>query len=64
MAEIELSVLSHQCVDPRQPDFATLKAEVAAWQARTGGRGNRIGLRFTTDDARIELERLSPTLQN
>lgn len=34
MAEIELSVLSRQCLDRRVPDFETLQAEVAAWQER------------------------------
>jgi hypothetical protein len=40
MAEIELSVLSRQCLDRRVPDFETLQAEVAAWAgaARRGGR--------------------------
>jgi hypothetical protein len=32
MAEIELSVLSRQCLDRRIPDAATLTREVAAWQ--------------------------------
>jgi hypothetical protein len=59
MAEIELSVLSRQCLDQRVPDFATLQAEVAAWQVRPGG----IGWRITTEDARIRLKRLYPTPQ-
>jgi hypothetical protein len=33
MAEIELSVLSEQCLDRRLADQATLEREVAAWQA-------------------------------
>lgn len=32
MAEIELSVLSQQCLNRRIPDTATLTREVAAWQ--------------------------------
>ena len=32
MAEIELSVLSRQCLDRRIADFSTLKTEVEAWQ--------------------------------
>jgi hypothetical protein len=31
MAEIELSMLSRQCLDRRIPDYETLEAEVAAW---------------------------------
>ena len=31
MAEIELSVLSRQCLNRRIPDIETLKEEVTAW---------------------------------
>ena len=61
MAEIELSVLSRQCLDQRIPDFATLVAEVAAWQARRDAKGGAITWRFTTADARIKLKRLYPS---
>ncbi len=32
MAEIELSILSRQCLDRRIPNQETLKTEIAAWQ--------------------------------
>jgi hypothetical protein len=32
MAEIELSVLQHQCLDRRIPDADTLQREIAAWE--------------------------------
>ena len=38
MAEIELSVLSRQCLDRRVPDFQTLQAEARAWQDRVALR--------------------------
>lgn len=63
MAEIELSVLSRQCLDRRVPDFQTLQAEAHAWQQRRDEKGVRIDWRFTTDDARIKLKRLYPSLQ-
>jgi hypothetical protein len=63
MAEIELSVLSRQCLDRRVPDFETLEAEVAAWQERRDEKGVRIDWRFGTEDARIKLKRLYPSLQ-
>ena len=46
MAEIELSVLSRQCLDRRVPDFETLEAEAAAWQERrdAAGRQDRVAL--------------------
>ena len=63
MAEIELSVLSRQCLDRRVPDFETLEAEAAAWQQRRDAAGVKIDWRFRTDDARIKLKRLYPPLQ-
>ncbi len=63
MAEIELSVLSRQCLDRRVPDFETLEAEVAAWQERRDAKGGKIDWRFTTDDARIKLKRLYPSIE-
>jgi hypothetical protein len=62
IAEIELSVLSRQCLDRRVPDFATLAAEVAAWQDRRNAAGGTVDWRFTTADARIKLKRLYPSL--
>ncbi len=62
IAEIELSVLSRQCLDRRVPDFPTLAAEVAAWQDRRNATGGTVDSRFTTDDARIKLKRLYPSL--
>ena len=61
MAEIELSVLSRQCLDRRVPDFAVLASEVTAWQERRNAAGGAVDWRFTTDDARIKLKRLYPS---
>jgi transposase len=63
MAEIELSVLSRQCLDRRVPDFETLEVEVACWQQRRDSAGGKIEWRFSTHDARIKLKRLYPSLQ-
>jgi transposase len=63
MAEIELSVLSRQCLDRRVADFETLEVEVASWQERRDEKGGKIEWRFRTDDARIKLKRLYPSLQ-
>jgi hypothetical protein len=63
MAEIELSVLSRQCLDRRVPDFETLKGEACAWQERRDAAGSEIEWRFRTEDARIKLKRLYPSLQ-
>lgn len=61
VAEIELSVLSRQCLDRRVPDYATLRDEVVAWQAHRDRTGGKVDWRFTTADARIKLKRLYPS---
>lgn len=63
MAEIELSVLSRQCLAGRIPDQASLIAEVAAWEAERNGSGATVTWRFTTADARIKLQHLYPSLE-
>ncbi len=61
MAEIELSILSRQCLDRRIPDQPTLKREVQAWQDPRNAKTAPMDWRFTTEDARIKLKRLYPT---
>lgn len=63
MAEIELSILSRQCLDRRIPDQETLRAEVAAWEAERNGSGTTVNWRFTTADARIKLKHLYPSIE-
>ena len=63
MAEIELSVLSRQCLAGRIPDQATLIDEVAAWEAERNGNGATVNWRFTTADARIKLNHLYPSIE-
>lgn len=63
IAEIELSVLSRQCLDRRVPDFATMAAEVEAWQERRDRMGSTVDWQFTSEDARIKLKRLYPKIQ-
>jgi len=62
MAEIELRVLSGQCMDRRIPDRQTLAAEVAAWQEQRNASATPVDWRFTTKDARIKLKRLYPSI--
>jgi transposase len=63
MAEIELSVLSRQCLKRRIPDQPTLIQETAAWEARRNTAGATVDWRFTTADARIKLKKLYPVLK-
>jgi hypothetical protein len=62
MAEIELSVLSRQCLNRRIPTAAEVMREAAAWETKRNARGSTINWRFTTADARIKLTRLYPSL--
>lgn len=63
MAEIELSVLSRQCLERRVPDFETLQREARAWQERRDEKGVTIDWRFDTEDARLKLKRLYPSFK-
>ena len=64
MAEIELSVLSRQCLDRRIPDADTLTYEVAAWEQARNANPRPVNWRFTTLNARIKLKRLYPSIQD
>jgi transposase len=63
MAEIELSVLSRQCLEQRIPDQAALIQETSAWKVERNASGATVNWRFTTEDARIKLKRLYPSIQ-
>jgi len=61
MAEIELSLLSRQCLDRRIATLQQLAKEIAAWTVRHNTDPAPIRWRFTTADARIKLLRLYPS---
>jgi len=62
MAEIELNVLSSQCLNRRIDNMETVQKEVEAWQIRRNNRNPTVNWQFTTENARIKLKRLYPTL--
>ena len=62
MAEIELSVLSRQCLRRRIPDQETLRKEIAIWEEARNSKGSTVDWRFTTEDARIKLKTLYPAI--
>ncbi len=64
MAEIELSVLTRQCLDRRIPEKDVLKEEVAAWEKRRNQISSKTDWQFTTVDARIKLKRLYPSISS
>jgi DDE superfamily endonuclease len=62
MAEIELAVLAGHPLKPRIGDQTTLQREVKAWQETRNAQEVKVDWRFTTEDARIKLKRLYPSL--
>jgi hypothetical protein len=62
IAEIELSILSRQCLDRRIPDLDTLKQEVQSHQQSRDTLGRKVNWRFSTETARIKLKRLYPSI--
>ena len=64
MAEIELNVLTGQCLDRRIDDIEVIRKEVRAWQETRNNRDAKVNWQFTTKDARIKLSRLYPTLND
>ncbi len=64
IAEIELSVLARQCLHQRIGSFAELRSVLQSWEKQRNAEERTISWRFTTDDARIRLRRLYPTLED
>ena len=64
MAEIELNVLMGQCLKRRIDNMITLRKEVKAWENDRNNKKAKINWQFKTDDARIKLNRLYPTISS
>jgi len=62
VAEIELGVLSRQCLNRRIPTASVLRDEIVAWQAERNLTASKVRWQFTRDDARRKLHRLYPQL--
>jgi hypothetical protein len=63
MAEIELSVLSRQCLDRRIGEVGLLRNEIEAWQQKRNAASKTIDWQFTTAEARTKLKRLYPVIK-
>lgn len=64
MAEIEFSVLTRQCLDRRIPDAVTLCQETLAWETARNQSEKTVNWHFTTEDARIKLTQLYPSIDD
>jgi DDE superfamily endonuclease len=60
MVEIEIGVLTSQCLDRRIESYARLVAETAAWERRRNAERARIKWMFTTEKARAKMRRAYP----
>jgi hypothetical protein len=62
-AEIELSVLSRQCLDRRIGEVGVLRREIEAWQRKRHAASKTMDWQFTTAEARVKLKRLYPVIK-
>ena len=62
IAEIELSILSRQCMDDYFESADELITGIAVWASSRNEKKTGINWQFTTDDARIKLRKLYPTI--
>jgi hypothetical protein len=60
MAEIELNVMTRQCLSRRIADIDTLRRELSAWESDRNDEDSRIVWQFRTKDARVKLASLYP----
>jgi hypothetical protein len=58
MAEIELSILSRQCINQGISNKETLASEVTAWEKARNMVKVQINWQFKPDNARIKLKQL------
>ena len=60
MAELEISILSRQCLNRRLPDRSVLQREIVAWEAERNRARAKAHWHFTIAQARTKLQRLYP----
>lgn len=58
MAEIEISVMSRQCLKRRIDSAPVVQAALGSWQSNRNDQGAQIQWRFTVADARKKMHRL------
>ena len=62
MAEIEISIMSRQALGKPLPDLESFKQQVRAWTVKRNTQCVKINWQFNSQDARIKLARLYPTI--
>ena len=61
IAEIELNVMTRQCLSRRIESTAMLREELSAWESERNPLAAKVNWHFKTTDAREELASLYPT---
>jgi len=62
MAEIELSHLNRQCLNQRLGEKMIIQEQIKAWTDTRNEKKIVAKWQFTTEDARIKLRKLYPTI--
>lgn len=62
IAEVELNVLTRQCLNRRIESIGSLREELDAWEQRRNQEAAMVDWQFRTSDARIKLVSLYPPL--
>jgi hypothetical protein len=62
MAEIELGILGRQCLSRRIDNMEDLRQEANAWEVERDTAGAKADWQFRTEDARIKLRKLYPSI--
>ncbi len=63
IAEIELNVMTKQCLSRRIESMDKLKSELSAWESERNAKQAKVKWQFTNDKARIKLLSLYPKLE-
>ncbi len=61
IAEIELNVMTRQCLSRRIAEIGLLRSELSAWEVERNTVAAKVNWHFRTKDARIKLSTLYPT---
>lgn len=64
IAEIELNVMTRQCLSRRIADIETLRRELTAWESERNHACGKINWHFTAGNAREKLTSLYPKFDN
>jgi hypothetical protein len=64
MAETEINIMDHQCLDRRLDSQDRMAEEVAAWESERNAREARIHWTFTLAAARRKLRKVYPPIED